>query len=152
VPSQDALLAAQNYLKAVGIDAQMEVMDFGKWNDMELKGWQNGLFAYGMGPEMNWNFILARFYSASSASPRLASMERPAGLQSMIDQALVIPDFDAGKAAVQNVVKTIHDNAMVVPLYAAKNVVAQQPNVRDSGFYSTGHVALWNPGKAWLSK
>lgn len=52
---------------------------------------------------------------------KIVSMERPVGFKDLFDQARAILDFEAGKQATRNVVKTIHDNAMPILLFAAKD-------------------------------
>ncbi len=155
LPSMDADLisattAVQGYLKNVGIDAQIELLEISKYLEKGMKGWE-GLH-YGGGaiivPDQLSN--LKRVYSGFSTVQ--ASVAKPPKIDELIVKGLAAPDFNTKKAIAHEVMKLYTDEYCSVFWFGiVTDASAWQKYVRDLGLNKV--VAyLFTPEDAWLNK
>ncbi|MFC1820554.1 ABC transporter substrate-binding protein [Thermodesulfobacteriota bacterium] len=149
--SQDALVSVSTFLAEVGIKAKIEIVDRGKYAEVNRKGWENGLLWGGsFGARLD---NLDRSHSVGST--RNKSMYRPKGWQDMLDAAISEVDYDKRVEKIKGLAKVIHDEAMSVPLWAESYIWAMNDKVHtDFGKY---HPYYFMPESAdfaitiWLS-
>lgn len=145
--SRDALVAMQGQLAEVGIKAKVEVVDRGKYAEMNLKGWQNGLLwgsAFGShldNLDRTWNV----------KSTRNHSMYRPAGWQEMLDDAISTVNDQERLEKRKAILKVQYDLAMAIPLWTRAEIAAFRDNVQGID-YMKYHPYYYRPDKAWLKK
>ena len=155
LPSMDADLisattAVQGYLKNVGIDAKIELLEISKYLETGMKGWE-GLH-YGGGaiivPDQLSN--LKRVYSGFSTVQ--ASVSKPPKIDELIVKGLAAPDFNTKKAIAHEVMKLYTDEyCSILWLGIVTDASAWQKYVRDLGLNKV--VAyLFTPEDAWLNK
>jgi peptide/nickel transport system substrate-binding protein len=145
---QDVMAAVQSQLAEVGIDAQLEFLQYATFTEYHLKGW-SGLLCQpcaGFNPNFAASF---RMYAIDD----FVSLMKPAGFLDLLDDALKkATDPGTQKALNQKLNRMIFDEAMVIPLWFNGDTFALSKNVHDAGFnYSTSWVP-WLPADAWLSK
>ena len=80
---RDPLVAIQAQLAAIGINAELRLVEFAAWNDYVSKGWDNALLWVTLGAtDTNYAAFLDRYYGAKSI--RYPVMAKPAGLTELI--------------------------------------------------------------------
>jgi ABC-type transport system substrate-binding protein len=145
--NKDVLVAVQTYLKEVGIEATLDLADQVRLTSISNEGWKNGLFVNSY-PTSSDILSLGRAHLAPTA---VVSMYR-GDMQKYLDAAAKEPDVDKRNAQLKSVVKTIYDNAAAIPLWGQPNINARYKNLHDVHWSVGGHVELWTPADAWLSK
>jgi len=150
--SQDLLVALKNYLAEVGIDADIERCDRGKWNEYYYKGWKNGL-ALWLTPSETRSFdaLYRQFHPSSNYA---TSMSKPDKLARLLEKA--DKEMDPGKlsANVQDIVRTIYEEALCCPLYLNYHVAVENPKCHDTGIYDESRTfkVYMTLEDAWKSK
>ena len=145
----DFYAAIQQGFKEVGIEAEIEFMDAGKYWFTILKGWKNGLVVFAQNSPVNLNLQLNGLYQKDSA--RFVCLDRPLELQEILTKAEKVTDYDSQAPLIQEAVRMLHDKAVVVPLWTWSVVNATSTKLHDHG-YSTANRGQWEPADAWLSK
>jgi peptide/nickel transport system substrate-binding protein len=145
---KDFMVALQGYLAKVGITADLEPVDMGKYMDYRRKGWKNGFL---MQPFLVYpNFTRTMELYFPSTGPDLVSLKRTAGLDKMVEDAAVTPQPEV--ARLRNIVKAMNDDMMVIPIYLTGAGYATKKGVFDTGFLSLAGAQDWTPEKAWIKK
>jgi ABC-type transport system substrate-binding protein len=147
----DVMVAIQSDLAAVGINANLDYCDPGRYASLRRQnGWTDGLmFMYngGFPSVVNiMNFIL------SQQRNDYVSMQRPAGGEQLLQQMIAEPDPAKVTSDVKQMVDLLYNNATFVPLYAQDGIGIMQNYVHDTGFYSFNHLIENTPANAWMSK
>ncbi|MBI4296846.1 MAG: hypothetical protein HY667_06995 [Chloroflexi bacterium] len=147
----EALVAAQGFLREVGIEATVDVADAGRFVTLTQQGWKNMLVYRAFRVPPDWLQFAYTYVSPKTLESK--SMLRPAGFEDLLQTALLAPDMASKKTASQAVIKTIYDEAMVVPLWASLSTLPYAKNVNNIGYYVPwGQNKLWGPSDVWLSK
>ncbi|MBI2854122.1 MAG: ABC transporter substrate-binding protein [Chloroflexi bacterium] len=151
--NKDAAVALQQQLKQVGIDAEVNLVDHAKYNQM------------GRTPEGSWEGILFPTPQIPIGGPHAvnlnreipasytvyASALRPDTYGAAVNSALGAIDNKEMVKYTQQLNKLIYDNAIVIPLFTTKVFAAKQPAVQDDDHMTALHVR-WSPEKTWLKK
>jgi ABC-type transport system substrate-binding protein len=131
----DTATAIQGYLKAVDIDAQVQVLNFGGWAKMVRGGWQNGLYLFDLDIS-NPDDLLNIKRALSKAGGLLTAMDHPEEYEKAITEALLTPDLESKKKATREVNRLMMDKyALVTWIYGMRDTAATQPKVHDTGLY-----------------
>jgi peptide/nickel transport system substrate-binding protein len=144
---KDTLVAVQNYLKDVGIDAALEINEPSKYELLRTKGW-NGLLIGSTGADPNQNQRLSADLAVNSGY--YFSVARPADWQATLDKSMAAKDINTRKGLMEQLLKIAADNALVSPLYVYPDMGAEVKNLNCD--YLMVHHVQWKPGEAWLSK
>ena len=149
-PENDQLYAAiQNYLRVVGIDAELEPAQLGRFNQIVASGKWDGLLV-GMATGID---VLAMMDQVYSGSGRYASMAFPPEYLKAIQDGLAAPDFATKQKRTQELMKITTDKyAMFIDLYVPSELGAAQAYVHDHGILAGGNNAIWTPESAWKDK
>ena len=142
---KDFLVVLQGYLAKIGITADLEFVDMGKYTDYRRKGWKNGFL-------MQPFTILPNFTQTMElySPPDMVSLKRTAGLDKLAEDAAITPHPDVAK--MRNIVKAMNNDVMVIPLYLSGAAYANRKGVYDTGFLSLAGAWDWTPEKAWIKK
>ena len=146
---RDAMVAVQHYLRKVGIDAELEIPEKGRYYELNFKGWHNALFYVVIGQDPNYATSLNR--QLISTAKWYKSMLRPAGFDELAKQALTARDPEAIKMFCQKAVRLGSEEVMFVPLWTVPVITIMDKTVRDTYFCHWTHT-LWQPADAWLSR
>ncbi len=151
--NKDALVAIQADLKKVGIDATIDVADSGRFTSVNQNGWRNAIFI--MYPPMNIDLSgLIRRFAVGGATPETwshRSMFRPTDWQSRLDAALTQVDDGKRITQMQGLIKTMFDEAMAIPLWAAPDISAQDTRLHDLN-WEQGQPYNFTFQDAWMAK
>jgi peptide/nickel transport system substrate-binding protein len=144
----DIVTAIQSYLKDVGIDVTVDMMDMGRGFGLRMTGWENGMMFAGTGLDPNLCQRLA--VDLGTDTPVFPNLTRPAQWKPVLDQAGAARDIKDREKYLQQLMKIAVDDMFVVPLYTTADIAAMQKNV-NCGLLLMHHIK-WNPADAWLSK
>ena len=148
--NQDSLVAIQNNWKEAGVDLTLEVVPRAKFVEYRTKGWHDGFILGRTAVDaVYFSNILDRMHSPDGRT--YTSTLRPPGYGDLLTAAYASRDFDTYRARVQRVVRLIHDEATMLPLWSLLTVRVAAQSVQDPGFYAV-HYDYWTPDKVWLSK
>jgi peptide/nickel transport system substrate-binding protein len=145
-PNPNIVLAIQSYLVKVGIKADINIVDYGRYTDYRFNGWKNGCLFHGVSVGQNG----VKGYQTTWGGSSFPSLKYPAGFLDAINAALATPTPQKDK--VQAVNKIAFDDAMIIPfsstpsqVFTAKGV--HHPDVLfNVGLYSEA------PGDFWMDK
>lgn len=151
--SPDVLVAVQAYLKAVGIDADIQLCDSARFTSLQNAGWKNGLVFPGAGLQPGDIANIARCFATTGTGISFqASVSKPSGWQDKLDATFAQVD-DAKRLALQKeVTQTMYDSEMVIPLWATPIISAESKNVHDFQFSKGGLPHMYEIQNAWLSQ
>ena len=110
-PNPNIVLAIQSYLGKVGIKADINIADFGRYTDFRYNGWRNGCLFHGVSVGQNG----VKGYQTTWGGASFPSLKYPAGFLDAINAALATPT--AQKDKVQLVDKLAFDDAMIIPYF-----------------------------------
>lgn len=151
----NVLVAIQNYLSEVGIDATLDIQEMGLLEESQfVTGWYNGLFAGWVGGEANHAFSIGREFSPVPGEKHMemnVSVFVPDGWEELLWQATIAKDIETQEALTQELVRMLHDEAMIIPLWPNIFVYASDGSVQDTGLYETTWIS-WTPENAWISQ
>jgi ABC-type transport system substrate-binding protein len=145
---RDAVTAIQAYMRQVGIDAELNILDFASYGNYRTRGWTNAVLAGMVGFDANLNTSMERYWVKTS--PFYPSVEKTDELQNFFLASLGTPEFSP--PAMQKVIQYLYDNALCLPLWAGSRGDVIKPNVEDTGFYSLQAWPGWKPADTWLAK
>ncbi len=145
-PLADYVVAMQNYLNAVGIRAEIKVLDFPTLSTYWLNGWENGIVWQ---PTTSSISSFVNYFSDIPKTAYFPSMVRPAGMQAMLDAASSEIDDSKRAEMMKGIVKAIYDEALVLPIYAFWELQGQSPTLHDLA-WGKNFATYDEPQNAWL--
>jgi peptide/nickel transport system substrate-binding protein len=145
---QNAIVAIQTFLNAVGIDATLDITDRARYEDTRAKGWKNGLIYGATGADINMNQRISADLGVGVTY--WVSLARPAQWQPALNESIAAVDVAARKAKMGSLMKVGVDEAFVTPLWVSNDTGAIAKGVNVD--YLTFHKIMWKHTEAWLSK
>lgn len=150
----DIFTAIQGYLKAVGINADLDPADPARWSQVRTTGWTNQLVSYlpsfsfgidvgtSIGGSMSDN---ATFYPSNT-------LLIPADYQAKFLQASNETDSKKRQTMFQDLMKMIIDQYCIgIPIFVRSSLAALSPKVHDMNL-NVISGSNYNPENAWISK
>jgi ABC-type transport system substrate-binding protein len=146
--NQDLLVAIQAYLAEVGIQAELDIPEIGRWGTY-------------MGAHTSWPKGAALFQSAGIGLNAVGEFQfffnmfgqnwlRTPELTQAYEAALSSPAPDV--KLIRAVTDIISRDALLIPICENGVGSASQPYVMDTGFLERGSTVQWNTEDAWLNK
>jgi peptide/nickel transport system substrate-binding protein len=148
VTDRDAAVAVQSFLGQVGIDADYQLVDAMKANNLKMSGWKNAMMLGVLGVDANPNATLSR--DLASTSPSYPTLLRTPEYNNLVQATINSKTFDA--ELVKKVNQYIFDNAMITFISSNSHVIVLQPFVQDTGFMTLQTWPQWQPANVWLDK
>ena len=145
---RDVMVAVQSYLGEVGIQVDLDFVDYGRYSEYRMKGWKDGLLCQPLGMFPNFNTTLDWYFSEKS--PQFPSLKRADGYQAILEASLAT--IEPVPELMQKAVKKIFDDAMIIPIHDTGRAYVTQPYVHDTGHLAWGAWPNWRPDRTWLSK
>ena len=141
--------AIQSYLKAVGIEVELDPVQLGRWTQVV-----NGSKWEGMLVGTNTNIdVLAMLDQIYSGSGKYVDLLTPPDYLEAIQDALAAPDFETKQKRTQALMKLMTDkHCLLLTLYVVSEMGAAQPYLHDHGILAGGNNAIWTPENAWRDK
>jgi peptide/nickel transport system substrate-binding protein len=150
--SRDPLVAIQAQLAAIGITAELRMVEMAAWNEFVNKGWDNSLLWATQGAtQTNYVSFLSLYYAGNAT--RYPVLAKPAGLDDLINKALATADYETEKALCQQAVKLLVDDCTAIPVYITPASYILTTKVHDTRFDALAGAGFrWSVPTAWLSK
>jgi ABC-type transport system substrate-binding protein len=154
--NSDEVGAIQAYLKAVGIDADIEVVSGAKASQMLAEGFPDGLYYTAWPSIMSYNYCLSYFKTPSAPNAGQGwywtALKRPTGYDDLVKQILAEPDYAKQTAIGKQIAQLESDNAFVVPLWEAKDSCVMQKYVQGTQFGVRPDPLRWGFSDTWMDK
>lgn len=139
--------AVQNYLKEVGIEADISVVDQATWISYITDKW-DGIILWLRIMSPNAAMQINRTFS-KQATNYAKNVAIPEGLEEMLQASLTEPDFDKAVQIIHDMQKIIFDeHALGLPIVNPQNAIATQLHVQNLEMYAR-HGYDWNPESVW---
>jgi len=144
------MTANQGYLREVGIDVEMDIMDHGRFYSIFAGGgWTDGITIFPMGLSPDELGLLNRIYTPESVL--FGTALKPAEFQEALARAMTSPDFETKQARTHELQKLMVDQyAMAHWTHSPSLPIPKYPEVHDDRMGIVGNE--WSPEDAWLSK
>lgn len=150
---KEAAVAVQRYLSQVGINTDVRIVEYPKFVEMRMDGWQNGLLIQPMPASTNFASFPAQFYFSTTSFQLGPSLMKPEAFLDLIDKALAADTAEDQKSLNQQLNRMIYDDSMVIPIYAlGQGIFVWSLDLHDAGFCEGSSWPAWHPEEAWLSK
>jgi peptide/nickel transport system substrate-binding protein len=150
---RDGWVAVQSYLAAVGIKMDIDYINTAAFNLIRVSGKiEKGGAAWLTHPNpSNTLFTLDTYYR--STSPNYAYAVKPADIDKLIDQAKLARDPAAVTKINQQILKLLHDDVTMVPLWEQSRFVVVDKSVQNTGWFIYGDPDNNQFGhRTWLKK
>lgn len=152
-PNPDVMVAVQDYLKKVGIEAKVDPMDKARFDKMVAGGggWKDGLTLLSSSVIPN-DFAISTRLLGRDHVKRLPSVFVPDEFVELVEKGVAAPDQDSAKTLAQQLQAMGTDkHSLIMWLYATTGVAAKNARVQGDGLYETLYTQ-WKPQDAWLKK
>jgi peptide/nickel transport system substrate-binding protein len=152
-PVQDQVfMAVQGYLKAVGIEAELEPIQIARYDQVALQGGKwDGLIMNAVLSNPDVVALLAQSYAGKGKA--YAQMLVPEDYSKAVEKAIAAPDFKAKQKATQDVMRLMIDKYnLQITLLCRSDFAVGTKFVHDHGFSSTPDNSFWTPDKVWMEK
>jgi len=145
----EAWVAMQRYLKEIGIEAELDMAEWSRWDATIFEGWKNAINQVSLGAFRPYTMTIER--CLSSTTRQNPSIRKPQGWDDLLSKALAATDDTASIRLTQELMKMAHDEVMVIPIFLLPRNTAKQTNVQNDNLtrYDSQH---WTPADTWLSK
>jgi peptide/nickel transport system substrate-binding protein len=147
--NKDVWVAVQSYLGAVGIQVELQFIDFAKYSAIRSGATWQGLLGEPIVAWGNFDRVLSYWFSPKSAGYKSVNKNLPEWVAAFdaSDTALKMDVNLIRKAAM-----VLQDNALAIPVYEAGRTYAYTPNIKDAGFNTRGIPMYWNSENIWIDK
>jgi len=151
--NKDFVVALQTYLKEVGITAELDIADAGRFATVMHDGWVNGIVVNFYPINAMLPTKIAMFFSTNLARATnvMASAYKPAVWEEKLTATIAQPDTEKRITQTRELVKMMHDDVMGIPLWSAPQLYAFDKKTQGANV-GVGHGQFWDPENAWLSK
>jgi peptide/nickel transport system substrate-binding protein len=141
--------AVQNYLKAIGIDAELEPIQTGRQTELVMGGRWEGML---QSAQSNID-VLSMLNEMYTASGKFVNMAAPTDYLKAIKSGIEAKDFLSKQKWTRESLKLQTDKyCLLLNLFVVREFGAQQPYVHNHGFLGNPNTGLWTPEDAWVSK
>lgn len=152
-PSDDVTFTAvQGFLKAVGIDAEMDPMQQARLTQTAWDGgkWE-GLILSREAANPDLAGLLAQSFAGGGKF--FTQMLVPDDYLKAIQNAVTAPDFETKQRWTREAMKLMIDKyGLQLILLARSDAAASKPYLHNHGFYAVPNTAFWTPEEAWLEQ
>jgi peptide/nickel transport system substrate-binding protein len=149
----DMYLAAQGFLSAVGINAEMDTPERSLFLKTQTGGWNNALVCFDMPGSIGGDPGQQLTSRLATQSPYYPShtVYIPTDYDTKLSQANAELDAAKRKTLLQGLVKMIIDDyCLVIPICGSNQITVATTEVHDFDMYQYGQ--WWIPYKTWLGK
>ena len=150
--ADDMWTVAQGMLKAVGIDAALDAVQSGRYDQFAVQGgkWE-GMIRSFQSRNVDVAAPLAQMYAGKGTYFKY--MLYPEDYVKAIDNAISATDFSIKQKSIQEAMKLMADKyCLMTILYAPYGLAVSQTYVHDHSFATTADSFAWTPESVWLDK
>jgi len=152
-PQEDqTFTAVQGYLKAVGIDAELDPAQKGRYDQTAVQGgkWE-GLIHGNFWSNPDVTATVAQQYTGGGKY--FTQMLVPEDYVKAIQNAVTASDFEIKQKYTQEAMKLMIDkHCLQIVLYCPWDFAISKASLHNHGFLSTPNTAWWTPEDAWLER
>ncbi len=147
--NQELASAIQGYLLAVGIQAEVDLADSGRYyGEFYGKGWSE--LAVGVqGNDCDYIVGFLRHYGPIPML-RITSLNKSPEFLALCDKAIHTYDAAGYKAVTQELVRQATEDAMVIPIYRTPGTLVMQKYVHSDILLV--HAGEYHPYRSWMEK
>jgi len=152
VAYKDMFTAIQAYLAAVGINAELLVVDEAKIQSLYFNTWEGGLMGHFHSVQPDLGLYMYRHLDPNGAF-YAKGIFHPADVLDLLKENQQAPSFQVKKDTSMKIQKLVYDEYCLVgkPLYIPVGIFFKQKYVRDDGYMVTS-LDHWTPQDAWVDK
>jgi peptide/nickel transport system substrate-binding protein len=142
--------AVQGYLKAVGIDAELDPVQTGRYDQIAFQGGKwDGLLCDAVSPNPDLAAALAQSYSGGGKY--FTQMLVPDDYSLAIQKAITASDFKTKQKWTQEALKLMVDKyRLQVILLARRDFAISRSALHNHGIAETPNTGQWTPEDAWV--
>jgi peptide/nickel transport system substrate-binding protein len=146
--NKNVVLAIQDQLSVVGIQAEVQFPEMAKWTEVSSNPWKNALLYTSVFDRGNQNDTFTYFLGVPATTWKSAA--RPAGWKEALDASKASPAQDP--VQLKKLENMINNEMPCIPLISSTSLWAMTKNVQDTGEGTRGQSNWIEPQNAWLSK
>ncbi len=147
--AQNQALIIQECLRAININAAMDVVDNPKFWDYLYNGWANALIVTDFAIPLNFPSWLRSMFPPTATVD--VSVKFSDAIVAKITPALKETDPAKAKQLSDELIQMIWDDCSYVPLFSNSMGFIQNPAVKDSGIFTHYDWSIWDPSTVWKS-
>ena len=145
---QTTATGIKGFLDAAGFDCELDVADAGRYfGSVYSTGWEDLCFA-SSGTDANFLVTTTRWFSPEATV--LPNFVKPPALVKMWREAIMKVSIMEQEAATKEMVKYIHDEALIIPLYRLPSSGILQPWVHSE--YLKQGMSQWDMSTEWVER
>lgn len=146
---RDVGVALQQALAQVGIRAELELPQIGRYVEYQRKGWR-GLLVHRFGYFPNFNSYVG-FYLGDTAAEVWASVKRPEALQKLLEESA--GTLTPQRHKLQLLHRLLLQDHTVIPVYTHPGTqVVIRKGIHDTGHLQGATWPWWRPADAWMER
>jgi ABC-type dipeptide transport system, periplasmic component len=144
--------ATQGYLKAVGIDAEIQIVDDAKFREMTgNKGSWDGIMQYNFRGDGDVALYMPRNFGVNGPlyAPNVA---KPDDVQQLLEEVKRAPDQETKTKIAHELQRLVFEEyALAKPLFISTSPAVLHHEVKDTGINET-YMTMYRPEDAWLDR
>jgi peptide/nickel transport system substrate-binding protein len=144
-------VAVQGYLKAIGIEVELEPLQIGRYTQIVYQGgkWEGLIQAQPTGnPD-----VVVTMSTQYSGGKQFTLMSAPDDYVKALKDSVGARDTRGKTKAIQTAMRLMIDKyALTIPLYFMPDYVPANKKVHNHGMLGTPQTGLWTPEDAWIEK
>lgn len=150
--TKDVFTAVQGFLAAVGIDAELIMVDEAKNQSLYFSTWEGGLMGHFHSVQPDLGLYMYRHLDPDGAF-YAKGIIHPEDVLELLRENQQAPNDEVKTRTSHEIQKLVYDKYAIVgkPLYIPMGIFVKQKYVKDDGFGLT-HSSFWTPDNVWLDK
>jgi ABC-type transport system substrate-binding protein len=148
--SEPRALAIQEFLRAVNIETNVELVDNPKFWDYMSQGWSDAMIVTDYSVGASYPAWLRSMFPPTSTYD--VSVKLPDEVIAKIGPALAEPDVAKAKELSDELIRLIWEDCSFVPTNSNAMGYVLAPYVLDSRFFTYYDWTMWDPENTWLNK
>jgi peptide/nickel transport system substrate-binding protein len=146
--SEGIVVAVQAQLKAVGIDAQLDVVDNIKYWNYMMAGWSGEMVSTGYSMPINYASFLKGYFPPTGIID--VSCKIPDSVLSKMPAALREQDPAKAKTLYDELIKIMYDEAILIPICSNSMGFITTTKVHNTGIFDWVDWSEWTPADCWM--
>ena len=154
----DEMPAVQANLKAIGIEADIQIIEIGKLIEMETYGWPEGLLQSPVSVSDMYGFTISRYINRPAQPNNVQgiywdSFYRPDELEEACQKYKSLPLGPEEAAQGKEVVRILFEGVSSIPLWETHHITVTQTYVHDyqKGLPMAAGPTSWSYTNTWMS-
>ena len=148
--SEPRALVVQEYLRAINIEADIELVDNPKYWDYMRQGWSNAMVVTDYAVQASYPAWLRAMFPPTSTID--VSVKLPDEVVAKIEPALAEPDPAKAKELSDELIRLVWEDCSLVPTNSNAMGYVLANYVKDSRIFTYFDWTIWDPELAWLDK